>query len=66
MLRGAILTAILQACATTTVSDVPTEGHASFCAIAKPILWSANDTGATIEQIKEHNAAGIVLCGWNR
>ena len=66
MLHVAILSAILQACATTTASDAPTEGQAPFCTIAQPILWSVNDTAATIEQIKEHNADGIVLCEWTR
>lgn len=36
----------------------------AFCLIARPITWSAKDTDATIEQVKEHNAVGKRLCGW--
>jgi len=39
--------------------------EASFCAIGKPIAWSSRDTDATIEQVKEHNAVGAMLCGWD-
>jgi hypothetical protein len=56
--------AILQACAAMTDSGVPIEGHASFCDVAKPILWSVRDTDATIAQVKEHDAVGVALCGW--
>jgi hypothetical protein len=28
------------------------------------VYWSKTDTGKTIAQIKEHNAAGKALCGW--
>jgi hypothetical protein len=59
-----MLPAILQACAAMTGSAGPTESHASFCEVAKPILWSAGDTDVTIEQVKEHNAVGAALCGW--
>ena len=51
-------------CATMTDLSAPTEAHASFCAVAKPILWSARDTDETIAEVKEHNAVGAVLCGW--
>jgi hypothetical protein len=47
-----------------TDSSGPIESHASFCAVAKPILWSARDTDETIRQAKEHNAVGATLCGW--
>jgi hypothetical protein len=52
------------ACATTTDSSAAIDAHAGFCTVAKPILWSAKDSDATIEQVKEHNAVGAVLCGW--
>jgi len=75
-----ILSATLTACATTTDSaatsswwewltgaDAESElGRASFCAVAKPIYWSALDTGETIAQVKEHNAVGAALCGWGK
>ena len=50
-------------CATMMASGATDE--ASFCAIAKPIVWSARDTDATIEQVKEHNAVGATLCKWH-
>lgn len=53
-----ILPCILTACATTTASVAP----ASFCQIAKPIYWSAEDTDETIRQAKSHNAAWKALC----
>ena len=59
-----MLSATLQSCATTTASSGPTEAHAGFCDVAKPILWSARDSDETIEQVKEHNAIGAALCGW--
>jgi hypothetical protein len=37
---------------------------ASFCQVAKPMVWSLRDTDSTIEQVKEHNAVGAALCGW--
>jgi hypothetical protein len=40
------------------------EHGASFCAVARPILWSVRDSDETILQVKQHNAAGAVLCGW--
>jgi hypothetical protein len=51
---------ILTSCATTTGSDAPTE---SFCALAKPIHWSAKDTDETIIEVKEHNAVWKKYCG---
>jgi hypothetical protein len=47
-----------------TDSSALTKAHVSFCAAAKPILWSARDSDETIRQVKEHNAAGSALCGW--
>jgi hypothetical protein len=31
---------------------------------SQPIHWSQKDTPETVEQIKEHNAIGVKLCGW--
>lgn len=39
-------------------------GAASFCDIAKPIVWYTADDPRTIEAVKEHNAVGVKLCGW--
>jgi hypothetical protein len=58
------LPVILLACAATMDFSARTDAGASFCAVAKPILWSARDTDETIVQAKEHNAVGIKLCGW--
>jgi hypothetical protein len=60
---------ILQACGHLIPSRV-TEGAAapaaaSFCDVAKPIVFSRlHDTAETIEQVKAHNAKGEALCGW--
>jgi predicted small secreted protein len=61
---------LLASCATTTggggtdVADVAPIAHAGFCAVAKPITWSAADTAATVTEVKAHNAVGKALCGW--
>jgi len=60
MLSG-MLFGSLGACATTTALD-----GTDFCVAAKPIYWSQKDTDRTIWQVKEHNAAGKVLCGWGK
>lgn len=57
----------LNGCASLTgsgVTEPPVVGANTFCAIAKPITWSARDTDETIRGVKEHNAVGIRLCGW--
>lgn len=56
----------LSGCATLTGSGEtePITGAATFCAIAEPITWSSRDTDATIAGVKEHNAVGVRLCGW--
>jgi hypothetical protein len=36
----------------------------TFCLIAKPITWSADDTDATQHQILIYDAKGHALCGW--
>lgn len=63
-----LLFAGLVACGTTTASNAPTSQPVSspseFCAIAKPIIWSALDTDETIKEVKEHNATGKALCNW--
>jgi hypothetical protein len=66
MMSAVVFSAIPNGCATMTGSNAPIESQASFCAVGKPILWSARDSDATILQVKEHNAAGSVLCGWNQ
>jgi hypothetical protein len=37
---------------------------ATFCEVASPLSWSKTDSRDTQEQISEHNAVGIALCGW--
>lgn len=63
-----LLLPTLIACASQTDSSAPTSQPVSspseFCAIAKPIFWSAHDTDATILAVKEYNAVGKRLCGW--
>ena len=49
------------ACRTTAGGGI--EG-ASFCAVARPIAWSRNDTRETLAGIAEHNAVGKAICGW--
>lgn len=63
-LASAILT--LSACETMMGSGAtePAAGADTFCTIAKPITWSASDTDQTIREVKEHNAVGRRLCGW--
>lgn len=48
-----------------TCSDVapPTTAGARFCAVARPIFWSADDSRQTKEQIDSHNRAWKRLCG---
>lgn len=62
------LTLILNGCVTTTgfggidrsaPSAAPTE---LACGAFGPIGWSKTDSGATIRQIKAHNAAYAALC----
>lgn len=65
LLFGLIFCCILNGCATTTGSGA-TDGHASFCSVATPIYWSKEDTAATIAQAREHNAAGVKICGWGK
>lgn len=54
-----LTTLMLASCATTTRSS-----DASFCAVAHPITWAQADTDLTIDQVKQHNARGVELCGW--
>lgn len=50
---------ILPGCATTTAF---VETDAVACSAFEPIRWSKNDTGETIRQAKEHNAAWVAVC----
>jgi hypothetical protein len=52
--------ATLTGCATMTASSVPVTRTA--CLAFPYITWSKKDTDATIEQIKEFNAARKALC----
>ena len=52
---------ILAGCVTTTGLNGATS---VYCASAKPMRWSDNDTDETIRQAKAHNAVGKRLCGW--
>lgn len=63
------LLAILPACGTMTGLDVrrtaeEKEATRVWCETNQPIYWSRSDTRETVEQIKEYNATGYVLCGW--
>lgn len=62
MLSLVIFSSILTSCAHRIVSSAPTSPAPTFCAVAKPILWSARDTDATIIAVKAHNAAWVSLC----
>lgn len=53
---------LLPSCATTTASSGVTTKTA--CGVFGPIEWSRKDTAFTVEEIKEHNAAGVEVCGW--
>ena len=50
---------ILPGCVTTTGSA---GNDAVACSAFEPIRWSAKDTGETIRQAKEHNAAWRAVC----
>lgn len=63
-LYALISSAILLTSCATTVSNVPTIRDA--CEVFAPITWSKHDTPTTLEQIKEHNAAGSALCNWGK
>lgn len=56
----AILTA---SCATTTPFGAMTATNTA-CGVFAPIHWSRSDTRQTVEEVKEHNAAGMEVCGW--
>lgn len=57
------LPAILQGCATTTVSSGKTDATRLACSAFSPVFWSGADTDETIKQAKEHNAAYAAICG---
>lgn len=44
----------------------PVQAHAAFCDVAKPIIWSSQDTRKTKEQADAHNRVGKELCGWGK
>lgn len=47
-------------------SDPAASSGATFCQVARPILWSAADTRRTKEQADAHNRKGKALCGWGK
>lgn len=61
MLAGLLLTG----CETTTDSGA-TDALRVACMSFVPIRWSKLDTDKTLEQVREHNAAGKKLCGWGK
>ena len=64
MLLPLTLLPILSGCASLTLSHA-TEGHAAFCDVAKPIIYSRQtDSEKTIVQVRQHNARGVELCQW--
>lgn len=63
-LLSVILPLTLTGCATTTGSGEPTTSRLTFCAGARPFLWSAKDTEKSIVQAKAHNRVGVDNCGW--
>ena len=54
---------ILAGCQTLGINSSAIK-HASFCALAEPILYSKADTELTKKQVRELNAIGKKLCGW--
>jgi hypothetical protein len=53
----------LASCGTT---GLPATSDLKFCDGARPIYTSPRDTAGTLEQVHEHNAVGVVACGWKR
>lgn len=59
-----VLLAILTASCQTTGSGATDPSVLVACSTFKPVYWSRSDTTSTVAQVKENNAAGVVLCGW--
>jgi hypothetical protein len=57
-----MLSATLLTSCRTTGSGATIESARFSCAAFAPIWWSTRDTGGTVAQIKEHNAAWRALC----
>lgn len=59
---------ILTSCGTIPLASSATEPKVvdSFCAVAKPIHPSRQDTDGTLRQIIAHNQIGIDKCGWGK
>lgn len=65
MLFVASLSGTPTQCATTMDSAATSQDQLRVaCQSFVPIKWSKQDTTLTIAQVREHNAAGIALCGW--
>lgn len=65
LVHWSVLTALATltaSCATMTPSVAVTTRTA--CGVFGPLGWSRKDTLLTVEGIKEHNAAGVEVCGW--
>lgn len=54
------LALLITACQTRSGA---TEGA---CGAFRAITYSKADTPATSQQVREHNAVGVTLCGWGR
>lgn len=48
----------MSSCQTSSSAQEPS----AVCTAFPPITWSAQDTAATVLQVKKHNAAWTVLC----
>lgn len=49
---------------TTPTAEAASSAWDGFCAVAKPLGWSRDDTPETVVEIKQHNALGAAHCGW--
>lgn len=59
-----MLCPLMLSCQTTGSAATEPKVVDSFCAVAKPIAWSRQDTRETATQVQEHNTLGKKLCGW--
>lgn len=52
----------LRQSALRTSLSVPTKPTNEFCALYKPVHWSAHDTDQTIVEVKQNNAVWVKFC----
>jgi hypothetical protein len=63
-LSGVLLATVLL-CACAKQQAEPAIAVAPYCAVARPVYWSAKDTRATKEQADRENAKWKSLCAAN-